>query len=110
MYTKITKEVAKEVAHTLARVNHFGYATVVIDEHWETDYSMHVSSPDNSKGLLNIYECLDNSIGFVVNDRVEIPPDEDKIAAYLMRRINECIQEWEEDECIQEWKEDGFIN
>lgn len=96
MYKKLTEEAAKEVAHTLARVNHFGYATAVIDQHWEADFCVPHDSKVKDKGLLTIYECLDGSIGYLVSASVEMPPAEDQIAAFLMQRINECVQEWEE--------------
>ena len=96
MYKELTQKAAKEVAHTLARVNHCGYATAVIDQHWEADFCIPVDGKDKSKGLLTIYECLDGSLGFLVSTRVEMPPAEDRIAAFLMQHINECVQEWEE--------------
>ena len=96
MYKELTKKAAKEVAHTLARVNHFGYATAVIDQHWGADFCVPPDSMVKGKGLLTIYECLDDSLGFLVSARAEMPLDEDQIAAFLMRHINECVQEWEE--------------
>ena len=94
MYKELTKKAAKEVAHTLARVNHFGYATAVIDQHWEADFCVLVGGKDKSKGLITTYECLHDSLGFLVSARAEMPLDEDEIAAFLMRHINECIDEW----------------
>ena len=43
MYKKITTEEAAAFANQLAKVNHMGYATAVIDEHWEADFMFPVS-------------------------------------------------------------------
>lgn len=93
MYKKITTEEAAVFANQLARVNHNGYATAVIDDHWEADFLFPISDKKNL-GVLRIYERLDSSLGFLVSTRVEIACDAKAIGDFLFNHINACIDEW----------------
>mgnify|MGYP001858118427 CR=1 FL=1 len=95
VYKKITTEEAAAFANQLAKVNHMGYATAVIDEHWEADFMFPVSDGKNT-GTLRIYERLDDSLGFLVSTRVEITRDPEEIGDFLLKHINTCIDEWVE--------------